>query len=93
MLGDDVAVLLLVLLVAAVSAVWKYLAREEVRRPEDPALPTLLADTGADLEPPPASTILCGRQSRDSPSSEEGMVARRLLGRTPFVSSPAHWSD
>ena len=57
-LGDDVAVLLLVLLVAAVSAVWKYEAREEARGPEDPALPTLLADTGADLEPPSASTVL-----------------------------------
>ena len=51
-----------------------------------------MADTGADLVPP-ASTVLSGLQSRDSPSSEEGMVASRLLGRTPFVSSPAHWSD
>ena len=91
-LGDDVAVLLLVLLVAAVSAVWKYKVRQELSRSPRPALPRLVADTGADLVMP-ASTVLSGLQSRDSPSSEEGMVARRLLGRTPLVSSPAHWSD
>merc|ERR1719320_650032 len=53
-------------------------------------LSRLVEDTGADLLTGSVSDMVdcVGLQSNDSPRSEEGMVARRLLGRTPLVSSP-----
>ena len=56
--------------------------------PQSP-LSRLVADTGADLLACPGSEhVLFGLQSKDSPKSDDGIVARRLLDRTPLVSRP-----